>query len=752
MKMVKVRAGNTACIASIALLLISSLLIMTATTSPMTTANPAIPAFAQQSSDTTYESWNFRAPGDVLFILPAGDISGDGIGDLAVASDDKSIYMIDGLTGTKIWTYTASDLNDWVSILSSSTSASHGANFDVNGDDKSEVFVVSQSGLVLLLDGAEGKQVWNITKSTSQLSSTDLCFPAVRSAHMISDIDGDDVQDVVIVAGSGDQCGKNDVIELLALSTRSGEKIWEFVHEEDFHGLKDGIQGSTPAGIVDINKDGVDDVIVADDRKILYVINGKNGNPIEIDDLEIAGEIWNFMIVPDISGDGVKDAIAFEFIDGQGGPDYASVDAINLASLNVIWRVNIGDGLYDGGAAYSAAYLARGSNDESEMNRIAVTQRIENDLHLVVLNTNTGQKMWQFSLGEDKSRNDIDKHFPVARVSDLNGNNHDEIVVGSIDSKVYLLDGSDGAIIWRYSNVAGVNFVSYLQSEGDAKVFVLFSDLNDEVHALAGLTPRSTDLTIRASDETILVSSKLTISGLLSPPFPGEIISIRYIDPNGSEIKRPLIVEKDGSYADIIKPEIVGTWKVSSSFNGEGYYLDSQSPTIAFDVVNEIKNSVYLLTIATPTGGSGSTEVSYPIVYLIEGGEVSVMSIDKAKKSLDITIKNAESLDEITRILKIELPRGVIDSVLSDFQVYLDGKAASFEEIEKDSDTHFRTLSIPFSAETKKVQIVGTYIVPEFSTFALIVFAAAVISVIIATTLFSRHGNGRAMGNHDRYI
>ena len=164
MKMVKVRAGNTACIASIALLLISSLLIMTATTAPMTTANPAIPAFAQQSSATTYESWNFRAPGDVLFILPAGDISGDGVGDLAVASDDKSIYMIDGLTGTKIWTYTASDLNDWVSILSSSTSTSLGANFDVNGDDKSEVFVVSQSGLVLLLDGAEGKQVWNITE------------------------------------------------------------------------------------------------------------------------------------------------------------------------------------------------------------------------------------------------------------------------------------------------------------------------------------------------------------------------------------------------------------------------------------------------------------------------------------------------------------------------------------------------------------------------------------------------------------
>jgi hypothetical protein len=229
----------------------------------------------------------------------------------------------------------------------------------------------------------------------------------------------------------------------------------------------------------------------------------------------------------------------------------------------------------------------------------------------------------------------------------------------------------------------------------------------------------------------------LIISGSLSPPFRGEVVTLRYVDPSGSVTEKPLLVEKDGAYTDIVKPELLGTWKVSSSFTGEGYYLSSQSPTISFDVINETKNSVYMLTVATPTAGGSSSEVTYPIVYLIDGGEVTAMSLDKENKSLNIGI-DTES-ESGTRMLKIELSRSVIDAVLSDYQVYLDGRAASFEEIEDDSDSGIRTLSIPFSAETKRIQIIGTYVVPEFTT--LYVFAAALISVTAAITFFHRRSN-----------
>jgi outer membrane protein assembly factor BamB len=670
-----------------------------------------------EASASTFEAWDFNTLGEVLALSPTNDVSGDGIDELVVAVK-QFIFLIDGATGEDIWTYNVNNAFTWIAAVT----------VDVNDDDRPDVLAAADNGLVMRLDGASGKQVWNFTSEGTHKPG-DLCYSSARFFHLVSDINDDGVSDAVVVSGSGDQCPKDDEFSVMAIDAKSGKKIWEYVHEEDYHGLKDGTRARSPVALIDFNRDGNEDVAIVDDSGTLYVIDGSAGDVIKTEELDIFGSIWNFIVIPDISGNNIEDVIAFEFIDGAGGPDYASIDAIDLVAGEVLWQLKVGDGLYDGGALYSMTWLASGDSTQTPVN-IAVTQRVENKLDLLLLDGITGREIWRFDLGEDKTRNDMDKYYPIASVPDLNGNAYDEITVGSIGATIYLLDTKDPDVLWSHSVGGGGTMISSIQISDDQR-YILVGDRESRLNALAGRTVIETGLTIRASEQTTLLSRKIIISGAISPSLPGEVVQLRYVDPTGFVISRPLVIAQDGSYTDEIEPKVIGNWRASVSFAGKGYYTDSQSPTISFSIENETRNSVYKLEIES----DDNTVVSYPVVYLIEGGQVDKMSIDRDRKSLDITI-TAEDQGS----LRLELSRNMIDAWDSSYEVYVDGEVVEYDEVKADTQT--RTLSIPFSASSEQIQVIGTYVVPEFpmaSLMLVLTIAGTITIMAIWNRLFTKY-------------
>jgi hypothetical protein len=246
------------------------------------------------------------------------------------------------------------------------------------------------------------------------------------------------------------------------------------------------------------------------------------------------------------------------------------------------------------------------------------------------------------------------------------------------------------------------------------------------VIALAGLAPIPTKLTIETSAQTIVLSlsSNVVISGLVSPPFPGEFVQIHYITPSRSVIERTVKIDTDGSYTDRLKPDEVGTWEVSAEFKAKGYYVDSRSEKVTFAVENEKRNSVFELQVSDD---GGKAKTSYPIAYIIDGANVTNISINDRQRSLDISIQPTSSSEGGT--LKIELARNVIDTWQPKYQVIVDGKIGSYEELPSDNK-QLRILSIPFSADAKQIQIQGTYVVPEFSQAAIVVLAVTIVALI----------------------
>jgi len=119
---------------------------------------------------------------------------------------------------------------------------------------------------------------------------------------------------------------------------------------------------------------------------------------------------------------------------------------------------------------------------------------------------------------------------------------------------------------------------------------------------------------------------------------------------------------------------------------------------------------------------------SYDIQYEVTGGTVSDMSADPGTTTL---LVNIETTGDGT--LKIWLPTNVINAD-DEYSVAIDGESNNivFDELEATDDA--RVLQIEFPNGAQEVEIIGTFVVPEFGVIAAIILAIAIVGVIAATS------------------
>lgn len=123
------------------------------------------------------------------------------------------------------------------------------------------------------------------------------------------------------------------------------------------------------------------------------------------------------------------------------------------------------------------------------------------------------------------------------------------------------------------------------------------------------------------------------------------------------------------------------------------------------------------------------------IHYLISGGKIINIKVDKPAKSLIVEIKTTND-GKVSLIL----PRSIIDARTGSdgksgeydvFFILVDGTETDFEET---IDSESRALSIPFQNGTSQIEIIGTWVIPEFGTIATITLAVAIVSIVVIST------------------
>jgi len=114
-------------------------------------------------------------------------------------------------------------------------------------------------------------------------------------------------------------------------------------------------------------------------------------------------------------------------------------------------------------------------------------------------------------------------------------------------------------------------------------------------------------------------------------------------------------------------------------------------------------------------------DLSNTVATEITTGKVTSIIAKTAENSIVISLETAED--------------GVLSVTTSDFLIrpFNDGGFLVAVDGEKIHSVKYenKILTIPYTAQTEKVEVYGSYVIPEFGTIAVIVLAVAVVSIIV---------------------
>ena len=266
-------------------------------------------------------------------------------------------------------------------------------------------------------------------------------------------------------------------------------------------------------------------------------------------------------------------------------------------------------------------------------------------------------------------------------------------------------------------------------------IFTLILAIGIIIHAAEAEEP----LTISTSSDIYYLGDFIVVFGSVQTVFENVPVTIKIVqDANVVQIAQ-IDVAQDGTF--------VKSFNASGPFwvNQGTYQISVQYATLTAETTFEFFSQVVDKTSAAfpvniPNSGT------FDIGYTIRGGEVNNVSMNQDRYSilLDVTMNSNGHL-----ILK--LPResfdaqsdGVDDSFIiliskeepsagADYHhivTRLNFDQVEYEEVGTGSD--YRTIRIPLEEGDKWVEVIGTYVIPEFGSIVIIILVVAVSSAII---------------------
>ena len=253
----------------------------------------------------------------------------------------------------------------------------------------------------------------------------------------------------------------------------------------------------------------------------------------------------------------------------------------------------------------------------------------------------------------------------------------------------------------------------------------------------------STDKPSYSDGDTII------ISGEIKNMVPGDQLSILIQSPNGNLVALDqLTVGVDNQFSTEIK---VGgkLMKTEGTYSIKIQYRE-QSAITFFEFGGSVSvpvNNIVEETIeATIEASIEEIFVEDPVV-IDSIVTATTVTVQDSTDLVSYEITNAKlinvipDLDAVSLLIYIQatddgsitltIPRTVLDASINngddEFFVLVDGEEVDFEEITTDED---RTLTIGFLAGSEEIEIIGTFVIPEFGTIAAMILAVAIISII----------------------
>tara|TARA_Y100000590_G_scaffold423094_1_gene528533 strand:- start:300 stop:1136 length:837 start_codon:yes stop_codon:yes gene_type:complete len=235
-------------------------------------------------------------------------------------------------------------------------------------------------------------------------------------------------------------------------------------------------------------------------------------------------------------------------------------------------------------------------------------------------------------------------------------------------------------------------------------------------------------ITLKADNTAYQEGDVITITGSIEKVIPGMPISLQvFFEKNLIQVSQ-VNVSQDGKFIDTFTAagpqwQNEGIITIRASYGGE----TSTEITVEFfkDTAGDFVSNY---EVKIPDAGT------FDVQYTMKGGIISSMELNQKNLSLIIDISTNTDGN-----LNINLPRDSIDSKSNsgqdiDFIVLMyegNSEVPIQTDIRKiESNDQFRSIDIPVKNGDERIEIIGTHVVPEFGTIAMIVLAVAIVSII----------------------
>jgi len=379
-----------------------------------------------------YAFWNYQVPLNpntsstefrVEGLKPINDITGDGVNEVMIATDNYLLMCLNGAGGGTtfpVWTFNT--------YFSNSNAGSIGQSWeygvqdamqiaeDLNGDDFNDV-VIGTGGSnehVYAIDGTNGEIIWEFGDDINYGLGD---FEAVDVQR---DFNGDDVNDVLAIAdGNSDGTGYKRAI---LFSGINGEIIWQFPYPGPNPSF-----GKSIISVNDFTADGLPDAVIAfgnngsTNLKVMG-LNGVNGQPVW--DTEMVDNEPKELLELPLPGDS-SDVIAAEY--------FGRIHRLNGSTGIEVWE-------YPLGGLSGVIQMALIDEDQSGdlIPELLIASFAGNGLNC--LSGADGSQLWAHPM---------DFQYGVAVVPDIDFDGGEDVITGDQNGTFYCLSGKDGSLIFN---------------------------------------------------------------------------------------------------------------------------------------------------------------------------------------------------------------------------------------------------------------------------------------------------------------
>ena len=238
----------------------------------------------------------------------------------------------------------------------------------------------------------------------------------------------------------------------------------------------------------------------------------------------------------------------------------------------------------------------------------------------------------------------------------------------------------------------------------------------------------TTDKTSYAAGETIV------ITGEVRDLYSGTPVSVIVKAPNGNLVSiAQVTVGADKKFSTEVTAggalmKAVGAYTVTVQYGTE-----NRSATATFEFGGSTVTPPTPVDQGTVTDTTVSVDGTNDVIgYEITGGKIlSIMpDLDENGKIISTSlIVNIDASEDGS--LTLTIPRTILDATMNgeddEFFILVDGEEVDFDESKTSTS---RTVTIPFQAGAEVIDIIGTFVIPEFGTIAAMVLAVAIVSII----------------------